>query len=174
MKRYSALGLCLVFTTWVFADENPIVVEGVVHGSLDEVWAAWTTKQGLESWLVPHADIDMKIGGKMLTHYDRKGKLGDPRTIENTIISFDPKRMLSIRVTKPPHGFPFPNAIKNAWSVLYLEKAGPDATKVTVVMLGYTNDEESLKMRKHFEWGNDFTLKKMQKYFEAKKNTAVK
>ena len=36
-------------------------------------------------------------------------------------------------------------------------------------MLGYTSDEESQKMRKHFEWGNDFTLKKLQKHFEEKK-----
>ena len=105
----------------------------------------------------------------MVSNYDPKGKLGDAKTIENTILSFDPKRMLSIRATKAPEGFPFANAIKNVWTVLYFEKVGPTSTKLTVSMLGYTSDEESQKMRKHFECGNDLTLKKLQKHFEEKK-----
>ena len=48
-----------------------------------------------------HADVDLKVGGKMLTHYDPKGRIGDPDTIENTILSFEPKRMLSIKVANP-------------------------------------------------------------------------
>ncbi len=32
----------------------------------------------------------------------------DDKTIENTIIGYDPQHMLSFRVTKAPTGFPFP------------------------------------------------------------------
>lgn len=169
MKRICSVSLLLILVSWTFADERPIISEAVIPASLDDVWHAWTTNAGLQAWLAPHVEIDLKIGGKMRSNYDPKGKLGDAKTIENTILCFDPKRMLSIRATKPPEGFPFVNAIKNCWTVIYFEKAGPASTKLTVSMLGYTSDEESQKMRKHFEWGNDFTLKKLQKHFEAKK-----
>jgi hypothetical protein len=59
-----------------------------------------------------HSEVELKVGGRMRTHYDSKGRIGDPKTIENTIISYDPERMLSMRVTKPPEGFPFPDAVK--------------------------------------------------------------
>ena len=149
-------------------DDGALVTKAVMPAALDDVWAAWTTSEGLRGWLAPNAEIELKIGGKMRSNYDPKGKLGDAKTIENEIICFDPKRMLAIRVTKPPQGFPFASAIKEVWTVIYFDKAGPAATELTVSMLGFTRDEESQKMRKHFEWGNDFTLKKLQKHFEGK------
>jgi uncharacterized protein YndB with AHSA1/START domain len=82
------------------------------------VWDAFTTKQGQESWNVAHAEIELKVGGKMRTHYDPKGRIGDPDTIENTILCFEPKRMLAIQVINPPEKFPYKSAIKNMWTVL--------------------------------------------------------
>jgi hypothetical protein len=35
-----------------------------------------------------------------------------PQTIENVILSFEPCRVLSVRVAKAPENFPFPNAIR--------------------------------------------------------------
>ena len=53
---------------------DQVVTEGVVEAPVEEVWAALVTKEGLESWNVAHADVDLKVGGKMLTHYDPKGQ----------------------------------------------------------------------------------------------------
>ena len=33
---------------------------------------------GLRSWLAPHAEIDLRIGGLMRANYDSRGALGDP------------------------------------------------------------------------------------------------
>jgi hypothetical protein len=106
----------------------------------------------------------------MRTHYDSKGRIGDPKTIENTIISYDPERMLSMRVTKPPEGFPFPDVVKGMWTVIYLEAAGPRATRVRFVGLGFGGDEESQKMRAFFDRGNAYTLKKLQERFAQKRS----
>ena len=150
------------------ADDARLVHEGVVEASLDDVWAAFTTKAGQESWMVAHAEIDLQVGGKMLTHYDPKGIIGDPQTIENTILSFDPKRMFSIRATKPPEKFPFKEALKKMWTVVYFEAAGDRQTKVTVVSQGFGDDDESKQMRGHFNAGNAYTLKKLQQRFATK------
>jgi uncharacterized protein YndB with AHSA1/START domain len=146
----------------------PVVHENVIQASVDDVWAAFTTKAGIESWMVPHAEIDLRVGGKMRTTYNKDATLGDDSTIENTILSYDPKRMLSIRATKAPKGFPFVKALEAMWTVIYFEAAGPGRTKVTVKSMGFTEDEQSQQMRKHFDAGNKFTLDKLAERFAKK------
>ena len=147
---------------------NELVTEGTIGAPVDAVWAAFTTKEGQESWNVSHAEIELKVGGKMRTHYDPAGRIGDPNTIENTILCFEPKRMLSIQVANPPVSFPFKNAIKNIWTVIYFEEAGPSLTRLRIVGLGYGDDEESQKLRGFFDKGNSHTLKKLQEKFAGK------
>jgi hypothetical protein len=123
---------------------------------------------------VAHAEIELKVGGKMRTHYDRSGQIGDPNTIENNILCFEPRRMLAIQVSNPPEKFPFKNAIKNLWTVLYFEDLGPSRTRLRLVGLGYGNDEESKKLRNFFDKGNTYTVKKLQEHFAPKKQVPVK
>ncbi len=165
-----ALALVPISVTAFGAEDSPLVHEGIVAAPLDDVWTAFTTREGQESWMVAHSEIDLKIGGQMRTHYDPKGTIGDAKTIENTIICYDPKRMLSLKVSKPPEGFPFPNAVKNMWTVIYFEANSPTTTRVRIVGLGFGDDEESKKMREFFDRGNAFTLKKLQEKFASKKS----
>jgi uncharacterized protein YndB with AHSA1/START domain len=148
-------------------DVSLIVHDGIVEAPLEAVWAAWATSDGLRSWLAPHAEIDLRVGGLMRTNYSAQGVLGDPQTIENTVLSFEPQRMISIKVAKSPTGFPFPNAIKQMWSVIYFEAAGATRTKVREVSLGFGTDEESQKMRAFFDQGNATTLKQLQRHFSG-------
>ena len=145
---------------------DPLVHEGIVDAPLNDVWNAFTTKQGLESWMVAHAEIDLRVGGKMVTHYQPEGKLGDEGTIENTILCYDPKRLMSIKVAKYPKGFPFPTAVQKMWTNIYFEDAGANRTKVTVRGLGWEDSEESQKMRKFFDYGNRLTLERLQAKFK--------
>ena len=146
-------------------DARPIVSEVVVEASVETVWAAWTTGEGLRAWLAPHAEIDLRLGGLMRTNYNPQGTLGDPQTIENSILSFEPGRMLSIRVTKFAPDFPFPNAVGDMWTVIYLEPAGGGRTRVRVVGLGFGADDESERMRAFFDRGNAVTLRQLQNHF---------
>jgi uncharacterized protein YndB with AHSA1/START domain len=149
-------------------DVSPIVTEGTVEAPVDSVWAAWTTSDGLRAWLAPHAEIDLRLGGAMRTNYNAAGALGDPQTIENTVLSFEPRRMLSIRVAKAPDDFPFANAIQHMWTVLYLEEAGPGQTRLRVVSMGFRADDESQRMRAFFERGNAITVQAIQRHFSAR------
>jgi uncharacterized protein YndB with AHSA1/START domain len=144
---------------------GPIINEGIVDAPLEQVWAAWSTSDGLRSWLAPHAHIDLRLGGLMRTNYTASGTLGDPQTIENSILSFDPLRMISIRVAKTPDRFPFPNAIQRMWTVIYFEAVEPGRTRVRSVSLGFEANEESQKMRAFFAQGNATTLSQLQRHF---------
>ena len=162
------LALAVVPSVGRAQDVGPLVVEGLVNAPLDQVWAAYTTKAGLESWMVAHAEIDLKIGGKLKTQYDPAGTTDDDKSIENTILSYEPMRMVSLKVSRAPQGFPFPTAITNMWTVVYFEAKGEKATWVREVSMGFGKDEESQKMREFFKRGNAITLEELQKRFAAK------
>ena len=148
---------------------DPIVAVGVVDAPASEVWKVWTTSAGAASWMVAQAEIDLRVGGKMRTHYSKDGKLGDPGTIENVIICFDPERMLSIKTVKTPERFPFKKAIQDMWTVIYLEPVeGGGKTRVTCRGLGFTADPESQQMRKFFERGNQITVDALVAKFKRK------
>ena len=165
------VGLTLLANISHAQEDNRLIHEAVVNAPLEQVWAAFTTKAGLESWMVAHAEIELRIGGKMKTQYDPKGMVGDAKAIENTILSFEPKRMVSFKVTKAPDTFPFPNAIKNMWTVVYFEADGEKATRVREVSMGFGDDDESRKMREFFKRGNEYTLQKLKERFASKSDT---
>jgi hypothetical protein len=118
--------------------------------------------------MAPHVDVELKIGGKLKTQYDAKGSVDDATAVENTILSYEPFRMLSIKATKAPDGFPFPNAIKNMWTVIYFSPVGRQRTRIRIVSMGFRSDDESRKMREFFDRGNAFTLKQLQQRFVHK------
>jgi phosphohistidine phosphatase SixA len=171
MRRAAAHRLVAATCLWLVAapvraqNTGPIVAEAVIDAPGDTVWAAWATGQGLRSWLAPHAEIDMRVGGLMRANYSPQGALGDSGTIENTVLSFDPGRMLSISVSRTPAGFPFPNAVTAMWTVIYFDQVDAMRTRVRVVGLGFSADDESQKMRAFFETGNRTTLERLAERF---------
>src|SRR5688572_15022296 len=102
----------------ILGDDGTLVHEAMIKAPIEKVWEAFTTKAGLESWMAAHAEIDLRVGGKMRTNYRPEGTIGDENTIENTILSFRPKRMLSIRASGAPRDFPFKKAMESTWSVM--------------------------------------------------------
>ncbi|HEY0867124.1 MAG TPA: SRPBCC domain-containing protein [Fimbriimonas sp.] len=167
MKSASLLSLSLLAAS-CFADLEPITAEATVDAPVAEVWRAWTTSKGAEAWMVAHAEIEMKVGGIWRTHYSKDGRIGDPGTIENELLAFDPERMFAIRIKKVPERFPFKSAFRDMWTVVYLDPVGTDRTKVTVRGMGFKDDEESKKMRAFFEAGNKYELDVLVKHFERK------
>jgi hypothetical protein len=76
--------------------------------------------------------------------------------------------MFSIKATKPPKSFPFKASIENMWTVVYFESLDGGRTKLTCVGMGYQDDEESQKLRRHFDAGNAWTITKLQEHFAGK------
>jgi uncharacterized protein YndB with AHSA1/START domain len=151
-------------------DKTMQEVQDEIDAPVEEVWRAFTTKEGIESWMVPMAEIDLRIGGVMRTNYNAAGRLGDPNTITNTILSYDPMRMLSIKATGAPANFPYKKALENMWTVIYFEPLPSNRTRVRVVGLGYGEDSEAQMMREFFKKGNAITLEHLKKRFAKSAN----
>jgi uncharacterized protein YndB with AHSA1/START domain len=141
-----------------------IVIEAVIDAPVETVWKAYTTKEGLESWMVPKADIRLAVGGTFRTHFDPNGKIGDAETIESAILSFEPERMLSLRVAKAPASLPLKTAAEKTWSVVYFTPDG-QKTRIREVTMGFGPDEESQQLRGFLDSGNRMLLDRLQKRF---------
>lgn len=144
---------------------DSIVHEAIVSAPVDQVWDAFTTKGGLESWMAASGDIDPQVGGKMRTTHRKGADLDGETAIHQTILSIDPQRMLSFRTVKSPNGFPFAGTIGRTWTVIYFQSLDANRTRVTARMLGYGSDPELQKMRAFFEVGNKATLDALVKRF---------
>ena len=89
----------------------------------------------------------------------------DVNTIVNEVLSFEPERMLSIRVQQAPANFPLPQAVRRMWTVIYFQRLEPGMTNVRVVGLGFGEDADSHKLREYFRKGNAETLEQLQKRY---------
>lgn len=166
----------LGFTVGIFvcgplsAQDSRVEDEFQIEASVDQVWDAFTTPEGLKSWVAPLADVDFRVGGKWRANYNEDGKLGDETTIENTILCYDPKRMISLKATRFPQGFEFEEAAKETWSIFYFESMGESKTKITIVGLGYNDTEASKKMRAFFKPANEYSMNKLKAALDPSKD----
>lgn len=149
------------------AAPEPAVAEGIVSAPPAEIWRVFTTGEGFTKLGPAKADVDLRIGGMIRAHYKPDGVLGDEGTVQNRILAFEPLRMLTIQIHKPPAGFPFKEAWKHAWTVMAFTDLGDGRTHVRIAMHGFGTDEESLKMREFFQQGNQWTLTRLQSSFDS-------
>lgn len=145
---------------------EPLVIEGVVAAPVAAVWSAWTTADGLQAWLAPQADIDLRLDGLLRVQYQPQGRLGDASTIENRILAFEPQRMLALRVAKAPEGFAWRQRVGEMWTVLSFEPTAEGQTRLRITSLGLADDDEAQRMRAYFDKGNRYTLGLLQKRFQ--------
>lgn len=174
----SLLALLAGLNTAALQAAEPQVTEGFVNAPVAEVWRLFTTSEGYKALGPTQAEVDLRVGGTIRSHYgapadpasgsDRGGKLGDPETIVNEILAYDPQRMLAIRISQAPAGFPYPAAKEGTWTVIYFTKSGEDMTHVRIVGLGYRDDPQSQAMRRFFAEGNRWTLDHIAKQYWPK------
>ena len=154
-------------TTPTPTDTSACINEAVVNAPPSELWKVFTTPEGFKNLGVAKAEIDLRIGGLMRSHYDPKGVLGDEGTITNQIIAYEPLRMIAFRIHTPPKGFPFKEAWKSTWSVATFTDLGNGRTHVRLTGLGYDASDESQKMREFFQNGNGYVMKLLQSKFDS-------
>ena len=151
-------------------DAPSFVNEGTIDAPVQAVWNVWTSGEGYKALGAAKADVDLRLGGLIRSHYNPAGVLGDEGTIVNRILAYEPLRMLAIRIDKTPKGFPFKEAWKQTWTVVTLSDLGDGRTRVRVASMGFGADEESVAMRRFFEVGNDTVLKALQSHFKSSRS----
>ncbi len=65
-------------------------------------------------------------------------------------------------------GFEFVEAAKETWSIFYFERVSDSKTKIAIVGLGYTDSEQSKKMRAFFKPANKYSMDQLKAALEKK------
>jgi uncharacterized protein YndB with AHSA1/START domain len=76
-----------------------LIIELSIPAPLPEVWRAFTTNEGLSSWLAPEVSINLRNGGDWLVKFPGS-------TAGGTIVSFVPQKELVLSALAPdrfPH-----------------------------------------------------------------------
>lgn len=82
--------------------DKTIVKESVVTASLDDVWNAWTTTEGVNSFFSPDANVKLRVGGPYEIYFDMAMPYGSRGSEFCRVLGYLPKRMLCFEWNAPP------------------------------------------------------------------------
>jgi uncharacterized protein YndB with AHSA1/START domain len=159
-----ALTLLCAFAPKPSLAEETVSNEAVVEGSVDAVWKLLTTQAGLESWVVPHANVDLRTGGFFRTNHMANGKIGDENTVTSQILDVKSKKKLSIRLVEAPKTIPMAASMVGTWYEITLSSLSKKQTRVQCVGHGFAEGPMGYMGRTIAGQGSAWALQTLQKY----------
>jgi uncharacterized protein YndB with AHSA1/START domain len=145
-----------VTVTRVTSPEKALRFEVTVPASVDDVWMAFTTKEGLATWLWRDIRLDLRAGGDWLA-------LLPGSTAGGTIVSFTPKHRLEI-AAMAPETFPTVRA-QRTLATFEFEAVPPASTRVTLVQSGWKPGREWDEAYDYLATGNAELLTQLYQRF---------
>lgn len=147
------------------AAEKAIEKEVIVPATLDQTWAAWTTREGIVSFFAPGAEVDARVGGAFHIHMDPDAPQGMKGADDMRFMALQPKRMLSFDWNAPPS---LPEArAQRTFVVVRLEAVGAAETKVSLSHLGWGTGGQWDQTYAYFDRAWPRVLENLRKRFET-------
>jgi len=152
--RRLALSVALVAALSANAAERAIDKSVDVAATLDQVWDAWTTREGITSFFAPDAKVEARVGGAFQIYIDPTAPPGSKGADDMRFLAVQPKRMISFDWNAPPH---LPEArAQRTFVVVRFEPVGDRQTRVTLHHTGWGESGEWDKAYQYFDraWGD--------------------
>lgn len=147
------------------AAERSIDKEVEVAASVDQVWDAWTTRDGIRSFFAPDANIDARVGGAFQIYIDPLAEPGLKGADEMRFMALQPKKMISFDWNAPPH---LAQARKQrTFVVVRFEPVSDKVTRVTLHHTGWGSGGEWDKAFDYFERAWPSVLGNLKKRFDG-------
>lgn len=83
-------------------NEKVIFIDVVVNADLKDVWDAWTTEQGVKTFLAPDCRIDLRPGGLYEIYFNPDASPGERGGEGLRVMAVQPMRMFSFTWNAPP------------------------------------------------------------------------
>lgn len=122
-----------------------LVIEVTVPAPIGEVWKAFTTSEGLSTWLTPNAEVDLREGGEWTAKFPG-GSTGG-----GTILSFVPDKELVISALAPDK---FPTVRATRTKAKFSFEAKGNSTVVRLTQTGWKNGDEWVRAYEYLTVGN--------------------
>jgi uncharacterized protein YndB with AHSA1/START domain len=135
---------------------HQLVIEVEIPAPVPEVWKAFSTSEGLSTWLFPNATVDLRPGGDWLVHFPG-GSTGG-----GTIVSFVPEKEIVIAALAPDK-FPQVRAARTH-AVFQFEPRG-NSTVVRLTQTGWQSGDEWTRAYEYLVAGNAQLLASLHKRF---------
>lgn len=141
-----------------------IIREITVPGGIDEVWNAWTTKEGIQSFFAPECNVELKVHGIYEIFFTPDAGPGMRGAEGNRILALEPPKMFSFTWDAPPH---LPHVRTQRTSVvLKFKKMGAEKTRLFLCHTGWGDGEEWDNAFDYFTDAWDIVLKRLIIRFE--------
>jgi uncharacterized protein YndB with AHSA1/START domain len=151
---YCTLVSGAVLTGTAVAVERAIEKSVVVEASLDDVWASWTTREGIVGFFAPDAKIEPRVGGAFAVYIDPLAEPGMKGADDMRFMALQPKKMISFDWNAPP-SLPEARAQRTFVTVRF-EPLGERQTRVTLHHTGWGDGGEWDKAYAYLDraWGS--------------------
>jgi uncharacterized protein YndB with AHSA1/START domain len=136
--------------------EKALVIELAIPAPRAAVWQAFTTSEGLSTWLTPGAVVDLRQGGEWTAHFPG-GSTGG-----GTILSFVPEKEIVISALAPDK---FPTVRATRTRARFQFEVRGDFTIVRLTQTGWKTGEEWDKAYEYLAAGNAQLLATLYRRF---------
>jgi uncharacterized protein YndB with AHSA1/START domain len=146
--------------------ERVLRLEFVIPVEKQEAWGLLTTADGWKKWAAPVVSVDFRVGGTILTNYDRNKTTADSGTIRLPILSYLEGEMVILRVVLNKS---FPETVRqqdeNLQEIIQIADAGDGKTRVVSSMIGWGSGPDWDKAYDFFARGNKWSYEQLVKLF---------
>lgn len=136
--------------------EKALIFEVSIPAPRAAVWRAFTTSEGLSTWLTPGAVVELKKGGEWTAHFPG-GKTGG-----GTIVEFKPMEEVTMMAMAPEQ---FPHVRAERTKARFQFIADGNATTVRLTQTGWKTGEEWDKAYDYLATGNAQLLETLRERF---------
>jgi uncharacterized protein YndB with AHSA1/START domain/uncharacterized protein YciI len=142
-----------------------IHLETTVSAPPADVFAAWTTNKGAQTFFSPHTAIDARVGGAFEIYFSGDAEPGSQGSEGCRIMAIEPNKLLSFSWNAPPQ---FAAVRKQRTLVVlnFREEAG-GKTRVALDHMGWGEGEEWDKVYAYFERAWASVLGNLRKRFDS-------
>jgi hypothetical protein len=146
--------------------EKVLRLEFVLPINKQEAWKLFSTADGWKKWAAPVVSVDLKVGGLILTNYDKNKTVSDSGTIRLPIINYLEGEMLTLKVVlNDAFSENVRRKDKNLQEIIQLTALGNGKTEVTSSMIGWGTGPDWDKTYDFFVKGNKWTYEHLAKLF---------
>lgn len=163
----------LVFTLFVMANfviagaPEPIQAERVVNAPISAVWKAWTTEEGVKSFLGTACKIELKHGGPFEIYFAPDAPAGSRGSEGCTVLSWVTERMLSISWNAPPKYPGVRIGDRHTFVVINLDPMDGLTTRVRLTHDGWPTDVEAGALAEEWKGTREYFVKAWPNVLEA-------
>ena len=120
--------------------ERHIYIRSDINGSIEDVWKAWTTREGIISFFGRDCEIELKVSGRYEIYFDLSAPEGKRGSEGCIITAFQKHKMLSFTWNSPPH---LPE-VRNQKTLVLLrfEKLDPHKTRIHLTHIGWGEGDQ--------------------------------